>query len=137
MGGFIRLTNGIASKSNFRGYSYIEDMKHEAIIVCIKYAHNFNIEKSKNAFAYFSQFIFTSFLQYLNKEKKLRNTKFELVKDQLSNAEHFDYKNIVHSNSNDNNAYIDPENNLVFERTIGTRKARIQPKKTKKKKINE
>ena len=73
----------------------------------------------------FSQFIFNAFRQYLNKEKKIAENKFEMVKERLGNAEPFDYKNIVNCNSNRNGDYIDPENGLVIPRTKGLRKKRI------------
>ena len=37
---------------------------------CVQYCHNFNPDKSKNPFAYFTQIIYYAFLRRIEKEKK-------------------------------------------------------------------
>lgn len=113
---FIDIANRIALKTNFSGYTYIDDMKGDALLLCVKYAYNFDPEKSSNAFAYFTQIVFNAFKQYLNKEKKQANQKFELTRDELQNSEKFNYNNIVNSNTNSDGDYIDPEFDVVIER---------------------
>ena len=87
---FYKIVSGMASKRNFSGYTYIEDMKSEALEHCVKYANRFNILKSQNAFAYFSQIAFNAFIQLINKEKKYAGFKFELTRDSMENAHRFD-----------------------------------------------
>lgn len=93
---FIKIVTGMASKRNFSGYTYIQDMKSEALEHCVKYADRFNIEKSQNAFAYFSQITFNAFIQLINKEKKYAGFKFELTRDSIENAHKFD-RNLITS----------------------------------------
>lgn len=93
---FYKIVTGMASKRNFSGYTYIEDMKSEALEHCVKYADRFNIEKSQNAFAYFSQITFNAFIQLINKEKKYAGFKFELTRDSMENAHKFD-RNLISS----------------------------------------
>lgn len=93
---FYKIVKGMASKRNFSGYTYIEDMKSEALEHCVKYADRFNIEKSQNAFAYFSQIAFNAFIQLINKEKKYAGFKFELTRDSMENAHKFD-RNLISS----------------------------------------
>lgn len=93
---FLKIVKGIASKRNFSGYTYIEDMKSEALEHCIKYADRFKIEKSTNAFAYFSQITYNAFIQYINKEKKYANFKFELNREGIENSHKFD-RNLISS----------------------------------------
>lgn len=59
-----------ASKGNFSGYTWKDDMIGDAILTCIKYMHNFKPERSKNPFAYFTQIIHNSFLNSIKKQKK-------------------------------------------------------------------
>lgn len=104
---FMKLVDRIGSRPNFMGYTYLEDMKGDALLLCTKYAHNFNPERSNNAFAYFSQIIFNGFKQYLNKEKKYTTYKFELTKGEMTNSERINYNNIVGSNRDADGLYVD------------------------------
>lgn len=66
------LARRYASKPNFSGYSYIEDMEAFAILQVCRAWHQFNPEKSNNPFAYYTQFVKNSFFQFLGKEKRVR-----------------------------------------------------------------
>lgn len=94
---FYKIVNGMATKRNFSGYTFIEDMKSEALEHCVKYANRFNIEKSQNAFAYFSQIAYNAFLQLINKEKKHATFKFNLIKESMENAHRHDRNLITRS----------------------------------------
>jgi len=108
---FMKLVNHIGSRPNFMGYTYLEDMKGDALFLCVKYAHNFDPTKSNNAFAYFSQVVFNAFKQFLNKEKKYADYKFEQVKESMTNAEKLNWNNIVKSNRDKDGEYIDHTSN--------------------------
>ena len=66
------LTTRYATKPNFSGYTYIDDMVAEALADLCKNALKFNPERSSNPFAFYTQCIHNSFLGYLNNEKKHR-----------------------------------------------------------------
>ena len=66
----LKIATGLASKSNFIGYSYKDEMISDGIENCLCYIHNFNPDKSKNPFAYFTQIIYYAFLRRITKEKK-------------------------------------------------------------------
>lgn len=76
---FLKLIDRYALKGNFRGYTYLDIMKSEAICNCLKYCHNFDINKSQNAFAYFTQYIHNSFCQVLNEEKREAELKYHSI----------------------------------------------------------
>lgn len=67
---FLRIADRYASKSCFFGYSFIEDMKGDGILACIKYFDTFNVERSNNPFAYFTQVIKNAFINKINIEEK-------------------------------------------------------------------
>lgn len=67
----------LATKPNFSGYSYKDDMISDGIENCIQYIHNFNPDKSENPFAYFTQIIWYAFLRRIHKEKKQMYIKFK------------------------------------------------------------
>jgi DNA-directed RNA polymerase specialized sigma subunit len=71
------MANRLATRPNFSGYSYKEDMISDGIENCIQYIHNFNPDKSENPFAYFTQIIWYAFLRRIQKEKKQMYIKFK------------------------------------------------------------
>lgn len=92
---FMKLVNGCAKKPNFSGYTYIEDMKSEALMTCMKYAKNFDIKKSQNAFAYFTRFIMNAFVGVLKAEKKIADLKFNYIKELCETSDKYDYKQLL------------------------------------------
>lgn len=48
---------------------------------CLMYAHNFDPEKSKNPFSYFTQMIYYAFLRRIEKEKKQSYIKYKLMEE--------------------------------------------------------
>lgn len=87
---FIKIVNNYGNKVNFRNYSYLDDMKSDALLTCIKYAHNFNPEKSNNAFAYFTQITHYCFLQVMSKEKHQQEIKMKKINE----SSIYNYNNI-------------------------------------------
>lgn len=67
----------LATKPNFSGYSYKEEMISDGIENCLQYLHNFDPEKSQNPFAYFTQIIWFAFLRRIQKEKKQMYIRFK------------------------------------------------------------
>lgn len=59
-----------ATKGNWVNYSYNEDMQAYAILMLTRTWYKFNPEKSNNPFAFYTQCVKNSFLQYLRVEKK-------------------------------------------------------------------
>lgn len=70
-----------ATRANFSSYTYIEDMKMNALLNLCRTWASFNAERSQNPFAYYTQLIKNSFIQYLKIEKKQRNIRDKLLVD--------------------------------------------------------
>lgn len=66
----LNIATRLASLSNFNRYTYKDEMISDAIEKCIMYLHNFDPEKSKNPFAYFTQIVYYSFMNRISIEKK-------------------------------------------------------------------
>lgn len=62
-----------ARKGSFVNYTYNEDMQAYAMMMLVRTWNSFDPEKSNNPFAFFTQCIKNSFIQYLNQEKRQRN----------------------------------------------------------------
>tara|TARA_Y100001951_G_C11167863_1_gene198537 strand:+ start:39 stop:674 length:636 start_codon:yes stop_codon:yes gene_type:complete len=67
---FVKIASHLSYKSNFINYGFREDMISDGIENCVQYIHNFDPEKSRNPFAYFTQIIYYAFLRRIQKEKK-------------------------------------------------------------------
>lgn len=71
-----------AKKGNFINYTYNEDMQAYAMMMLVRTWNSFDPEKSSNPFAFFTQCIKNSFIQYLNQEKRQRNIRDLALVDQ-------------------------------------------------------
>lgn len=77
----ILLTDRIGSKGNFRGYTYLEDMKGSALMQLSQVGLQFNELKSDNPFAFYTRVIQNSFIRVLNNEKKVRDLRDDILQD--------------------------------------------------------
>jgi DNA-directed RNA polymerase specialized sigma24 family protein len=84
-GMLMMLTRKYAKKGNFVNYTYNEDMVSYALMMLVRTWNSFNPEKSNNPFAFYTQCIKNSFVQYLNQEKRQRNIRDMLLVDQGMN----------------------------------------------------
>jgi len=75
------LTTRYAKKGNFASYTYLDDMKAYAMLMLVKTWKSFEQEKSQNPFAFFTQCIKNSFIQYLNQERRQRDIRDGLLVD--------------------------------------------------------
>ena len=76
---FLKIANHLSYKPNFVNYMFREDMISDGIENCVQYIHNFDPEKSRNPFAYFTQVIHYAFLRRIQKEKKQLDIKTKII----------------------------------------------------------
>jgi len=67
---FYLIARNLSNKSNYISYTWKQDMVQEAVFTCVKYIKNFNLEKSRNPFAYITTICNHSFIAYIKKQKK-------------------------------------------------------------------
>ena len=77
---FLKIANHLAYRPNFINYTYREEMISDGIENCLQYIDNFDPEKSKNPFAYFTQIIYFAFVRRITREKKQSKIKDRLLK---------------------------------------------------------
>ena len=75
----VKIANHLAYKSNFVNYTFRDEMILDGIENCITYIDNFDPEKSKNPFAYFTQITYYAFIRRIQKEKKQMDTKKKFI----------------------------------------------------------
>lgn len=76
---FIKLSERYAQRSNWRGYTYIEEMRGQAILQLSQIGLQFDESKSENPFAYYTAAVTNSFTRILNLEKKNQNIRDDLL----------------------------------------------------------
>lgn len=76
---FIKLSERYAQRSNWRGYTYIDEMKGQAILQLSQIGLQFDESKSDNPFAYYTAAVTNSFTRILNVEKKSQNIRDDLL----------------------------------------------------------
>lgn len=76
---FIKLSERYAQRSNWRGYTYIEEMRGQAILQLSQIGLQFDESKSENPFAYYTAAVTNSFTRVLNLEKKNQNIRDDLL----------------------------------------------------------
>jgi DNA-directed RNA polymerase specialized sigma24 family protein len=67
---FVLMVNNYATAGNWSGYSYLEEMKGEALLGLSAKWHKFDETKGDNPFAYYTRIMFTRFVSQLGKEKR-------------------------------------------------------------------
>jgi len=78
---FLLIAKRLSTNPKYYGYTYREDMIGDALIDCVKYIDRFDPEKSKNPFAYFTQFMYHAFIRCIGKEKQFQETKFRYLEN--------------------------------------------------------
>lgn len=74
---FLKIAEHLSRKPNFISYSFRDEMISDGVENCIQYIDNFDPEKSKNPFAYFTQIIYYAFIRRIQKEKKQLYVKYK------------------------------------------------------------
>jgi hypothetical protein len=78
---FIKLSERYAQRSNWRGYTYVDEMKGQAILQLSQIGLQFDESKSENPFAYYTAAVTNSFTRILNLEKKNQNIRDDLLEE--------------------------------------------------------
>ena len=91
----LKIANHLSYRPNFINYTYRDEMISDGIENSLQYIDNFDPEKSKNPFAYFTQIIYFAFIRRITKEKKQQKIKDRILKrsnisDMIAVQEHDD-----------------------------------------------
>ena len=109
---FLKIATHLSYKPNFVNYMFRDDMISDGIENCVQYIHNFDPEKSRNPFAYFTQIIHYAFLRRIQKEKRQLDIKTKIIErsgfDEVMNVD----DNAMSGSSSDYNTIKD---NIVYK----------------------
>lgn len=73
------LVNKYSQRSNWRGYTYLDEMKGQALLQLSMMGLQFNEAKSSNPFSYLTSSLRNSFTKILNIEKRNQNLRDDLL----------------------------------------------------------
>jgi hypothetical protein len=76
---YLKLCERYATRSNWRGYTYNEEMRGQALLQLSQIGLQFDEFKSQNPFAYYTAAITNSFTRILNLEKKNQNIRDDML----------------------------------------------------------
>ena len=76
---FMKLCERYATRSNWRGYTYNDEMRSQALLQLSQIGLQFDESKSQNPFAYFTAAITNSFTRVLNIEKRNQNLRDDIL----------------------------------------------------------
>jgi hypothetical protein len=85
------IANKVSNSPNFMHYSYKDEMISDGVENCMLYLDNFDPEKSRKPFAYFTQIIWFAFVRRIQKEKrqqyiKAKNLQLLSIADSLNDV---------------------------------------------------
>jgi len=76
---FLKLCERYATRSNWRGYTYNDEMRSQALLQLSQIGLQFDEAKSDNPFAYYTAAITNSFTRVLNIEKRNQNLRDDIL----------------------------------------------------------
>tara|TARA_B100000900_G_scaffold406484_1_gene417577 strand:+ start:4574 stop:5431 length:858 start_codon:yes stop_codon:yes gene_type:complete len=76
---FMLLCQRYSMRSNWRGYTYVDEMRSQALLQLSQIGLQFDESKSQNPFAYYTAAINNSFTRVLNLEKRSQNIRDDLL----------------------------------------------------------
>ena len=76
---FMKLCERYATRSNWRGYTYNDEMRSQALLQLSQIGLQFDESKSQNPFAYYTAAITNSFTRVLNTEKRNQNLRDDIL----------------------------------------------------------
>ena len=76
---FLKIATHLSYRPNFVNYMFKDDMICDGIENCLQYIDNFDPEKSRNPFAYFTQITYFAFLRRIQREKKQLDIKTRIL----------------------------------------------------------
>ena len=76
---FLKLADRYGTRSNWRGYTYNDEMRAQAVLQLSQIGLQFDESKSENPFAYYTAAVTNSFTRVLNIEKKNQNIRDDIL----------------------------------------------------------
>lgn len=128
-----QIATRLATKPNFSGYTYKEEMISDGLENAVQALSNFDPTKSNNPFAYFTQIIWYAFLRRIDKEKKQLYIRHKVIENSVV------FGTAVETDDIDDTidpSYIDLDNDYMNDFVTNYEK-RIETKKKQQTKVKK
>lgn len=79
---FLKLVERYSHRANWRGYTYVDEMRGQALVQLSQIGLQFDESKSDNPFAYYTAVVNNSFTRVLNIEKKNQTIRDDILIEQ-------------------------------------------------------
>ena len=79
---FMKLVERYSQRGNWRGYTYVDEMRGQALVQLSQIGLQFNEAKSDNPFAYYTATVNNSFTRVLNLEKRNQTIRDDILIEQ-------------------------------------------------------
>ena len=133
----MKISHKLANRGHFANYPFREDMIADGIDNCLMYINNFNPEKSKNPFAYYSQICWYAFIRRIEKEKTELYTKYSVATEKLLHDVHEEDRIYINGKyGSDHSDELMHEFMEKFEESKRKKKREKERKKKEKKRTN-
>jgi hypothetical protein len=76
---YLKLCEKYSLRFNWRGYTYVDEMRGAAVLQLTYVGLRFNESKSQNPFAYYTAAVNNSFCRVLNTEKRVQNIRDDIL----------------------------------------------------------
>jgi len=76
---FLKLVERYSQRGNWRNYTYIEEMKSQAVLQLCQMGLKFDESRSQNPFSYYTASVSNSFTRILNLEKRNQNIRDDIL----------------------------------------------------------
>ena len=100
------ICKNLAKSGKFSGYSWVEAMIGDAILSCVKFCRNFDPEKSKNPFAFYTQIAYNAFIKRIQLEKSKLDGLAE-YRDSISSLYEIQDDDIIDDDTNNRFGHIE------------------------------
>lgn len=76
---YMKMVDRYSQKPNWRGYSYLDEMKNQSLLQLIQVGLKFDERRSQNPFAYYTTTMTNSFTGVFHKEKRNQNIRDDIL----------------------------------------------------------
>lgn len=86
----ILIANNLVKRWNFQNYTYKDEMALDAIEICARYLHKFDVTKYKNPHAYITKICEQACITRLKKESRQTRIKYRYYLEAIPDLEEYD-----------------------------------------------
>lgn len=80
----LKITEGMSQRNNFRGYTFIDEMRADAVLACVRAVPHFKVDRSSNAFGFFTYCSWNAMVHRIKIEASKQRLKEAIMSDPMN-----------------------------------------------------